>query len=67
MVEKLGGVVKREEVIILFGLDNGTFYEEDEEDGTRRVPRRDEKGLYHVVGCQGGHRGHVPGDRDEEF
>ncbi len=42
MVEMLGG-----EVIVLFGLDNGNFYEED---GTRRLPRRDEKGQYHVVG-----------------
>jgi hypothetical protein len=50
MVEKLGGEVSKEEVIVLFGLDNGTFYEEDEEDGTRRLPRRDEKGQYHVVG-----------------
>ncbi len=36
--------------LTLFGLDNGTFYEEDEEDGTRRLPSRDEKGQYHVIG-----------------
>jgi hypothetical protein len=50
MVEKLGWEVSKEEVIVLFGLDNGTFSKEDEEDGTRRLPRRDEKGQYHVVG-----------------
>jgi len=41
--------VERDDVVVLMGLDNGTYYEEDEE-GTRRLPRKDEEHVYHVEG-----------------
>jgi hypothetical protein len=41
--------VDRDAVVILMWLDNGTYYEKDEE-GTRRLPRKDEEKVYHVEG-----------------
>jgi hypothetical protein len=38
-----------EAMVVLMGLDNGAYYEEDEE-GTRRLPRKDEENVYHVEG-----------------
>jgi hypothetical protein len=36
-------------VVVLYGMDNGVYYEEDE-DGDRSLPKADEKGKYHVIG-----------------
>ncbi len=49
MVQEVREKVDRDAVVILMGLDNGPYYEEDEE-GTRRLPRKDEKKVYHVEG-----------------
>ncbi len=35
--------------MIFFGLDNGLFYEADE-DGERSLPGKDKEGKYHIVG-----------------
>jgi hypothetical protein len=35
--------------VILYGMDNGVFYEEDE-DGDRSLPKQNDKGKYHVSG-----------------
>jgi hypothetical protein len=49
MVETIKENVAKEAVVVLMGMDNMAYYEEDEE-GTRRLPRRDEEGTYHVEG-----------------
>jgi hypothetical protein len=49
MVEAIKGNVDKSAVVILMGLDNGAYYEEDEE-GTRRLPRKDDENKYHVEG-----------------
>ncbi len=36
-------------VVILYGMDNGVYFAEDEE-GDRSQPKPDEKGVYHVKG-----------------
>jgi len=36
-------------IVILYGLDNGVYFAEDEE-GDRSQPKPDEKGVYHVKG-----------------
>jgi hypothetical protein len=42
MVEAIKYKVDKSAVVVLMGLDNGAYYEEDEE-GTRRLPRKDEE------------------------
>ncbi len=38
---------------VLYGMDNATFYAEDE-DGDRALPKPDKENKYHVVGsCMG--------------
>jgi hypothetical protein len=49
MAKEVREKVEKDDVIVLMGLDNGTYYEEDEE-GTRRLPRKDDKNTYHVEG-----------------
>jgi hypothetical protein len=49
MVELMGDRVSKEAVVIFQGLDNSTFYEENE-DGDRAFPKADSDGRYHVVG-----------------
>jgi hypothetical protein len=49
MVVAVREKVERDDVVVLMGLDNGTYYEEDEE-GTRRLLRKDEENVYHVEG-----------------
>jgi hypothetical protein len=49
MVETIKEKVAKEAVVVLMGMDNMAYYEEDEE-GTRRLPRRDEEGTYHIEG-----------------
>jgi hypothetical protein len=49
MVELMGDKVGKDAVVIILGMDNGTFYEENEE-GDRSFPKPDEDGHYHVVG-----------------
>ncbi len=49
--EKLAEIEDGEKgsVVIFFGLDNGLFYEADE-DGERSLPGKDKEGKYHIVG-----------------
>jgi hypothetical protein len=49
MMQMLVGKDLGDRIIILYGMDNGVFYEEDE-DGDRSLPKPDDKGKYHVVG-----------------
>jgi len=49
MVETIRENVEEEAVVVLKGVDNMAYYEEDEE-GTRRLPRKDEEGTYHIEG-----------------
>jgi hypothetical protein len=49
MVEAIKDKVDKSAVVVLMGLDNGAYYEEDEE-GTRRLPRKEEENKYHVEG-----------------
>jgi uncharacterized Zn-binding protein involved in type VI secretion len=49
MVELMGDKVGKDAVVIILGMDNGTFYEENEE-RDRSFPKPDEEGHYHVVG-----------------
>ncbi len=44
----MGDKVSKDAVVILFGLDNCTFYEENEE-GDRSFPRADKEGHYLVI------------------
>jgi hypothetical protein len=43
MVEKMAGVDLEGRVVILYGMDNGVYYEEDE-DGDRASPRMMKRG-----------------------
>ncbi len=49
MVEMMGDQISEDAVVIMFGLDNCTFYEENEE-GDRSFPKPDKDGHYHVDG-----------------
>ncbi len=49
MVGKMVGLDLEGRIAIIYGMDNGVYYEEDE-DGDRALPKADEKGKYHVVG-----------------
>jgi hypothetical protein len=49
MVELMGDQISEDAVVIMFGLDNCTFYEENEE-GDRSFPKPDTDGHYHVDG-----------------
>jgi hypothetical protein len=41
--------VGKDAVVIILGMDNGMYYEENEE-GDRSFPKPDKEGYYHVVG-----------------
>jgi hypothetical protein len=49
MVEMMEKVDLEGRVVILYGMDNATFYAEDE-DGDRALPKPDKDSKYHVVG-----------------
>ncbi len=49
VVGKLDGKVGKDAMVIFLGLDNGMFYEADD-DGERSLPSKDKEGKYHVVG-----------------
>jgi hypothetical protein len=52
VVEKLDKLVMqvgKDAIVVFLGLDNGIFYEADE-DGERSLPSKDKEGKYHVVG-----------------
>jgi hypothetical protein len=49
MLQLLAGKDLGDRIVILYGMDNGVFYEEDE-DGDRSLPKPDDMGKYHVVG-----------------
>jgi hypothetical protein len=49
MVELMGDKVSEDAVVVILGLDNCTFYEENE-DGDRSFPKADADGHYHVAG-----------------
>jgi hypothetical protein len=49
MVALMGDMVSKDAVVIVQGMDNATFYEENEE-GDRAFPKADKDGHYHVVG-----------------
>ncbi len=51
VAEKLEKIVKMDQstLVIFFGLDNGMYYEADE-DGERSLPGKDKVGKYHIVG-----------------
>jgi hypothetical protein len=49
MLEMMKDVELEGRVVIIYGLDNGVFYAEDE-DGDRALPKADSRGTYHVVG-----------------
>jgi hypothetical protein len=49
MVEAIREKVDKAAVVVLMGVDNMAYYEEDEE-GTRRLPRKDDDGTYHIEG-----------------
>jgi hypothetical protein len=52
VVEKLNKMtmqVGKEAIVVFLGLDNGIFYEANE-DGERSLPSKDKEGKYHVVG-----------------
>jgi len=49
VVGKLDGKMGKDAMVIFLGLDNGMFYEADE-DGERSLPSKDKEGKYHVVG-----------------
>jgi hypothetical protein len=49
MVQMMGNQISEDAVVIMFGLDNCTFYEENEE-GDRSFPKPDKDGHYHVDG-----------------
>jgi hypothetical protein len=41
--------VGKEAIVVFLGLDNGIFYEANE-DGEQSLPSKDKEGKYHVVG-----------------
>jgi hypothetical protein len=49
MVEAIREKVDKAAVVVLMGVDNMAYYKEDEE-GTRRLPRKDDDGTYHIEG-----------------
>ena len=49
MLELIGKADLTDRVVILYGMDNGTFYAEDE-DGDRALPKPGTDGVYHVKG-----------------
>jgi hypothetical protein len=49
MVTLMGDRVSKDAVVIVYGMDNATFYEENEE-GDRAFPKPDKEGHYHVAG-----------------
>jgi hypothetical protein len=49
MLRMMDGKDLEGRIIILYGMDNGVFYAEDE-DGDRSLPKADEQGKYHVAG-----------------
>ncbi len=49
MVEAIREKVDKAAVVVLMGVDNMAYYEEDEE-GTRRLPRKDDDNTYHIEG-----------------
>ncbi len=49
MAEMMGKVDLEGRVVILYGMDNATFYAEDE-DGDRALPKPDKDKKYHVIG-----------------
>jgi len=50
MVNDLRGKVRPGAVVVMMGLDNGVFYQEDEEEGRMTLPTTDDEGNYHVRG-----------------
>ncbi len=48
-MEAIREKVDKAAVVVLMGVDNMAYYEEDEE-GTRRLPRKDEDNTYHIEG-----------------
>jgi len=50
LAEGLEGKVDDRTVVIFMGLDNGTFYAENDEDGEWTLPKKDKEGKYHVEG-----------------
>ncbi len=49
MLEMMGKASLEDRVVILYGMDNGVFYAEDE-DGDRALPKPDcTEGVYHVI------------------
>ena len=49
MMGDMDGKVSKQAVLIMMGMDNGIFYEENE-DGGRALPKRGEDGSFHVEG-----------------
>jgi hypothetical protein len=49
MVKMMAGKDLEGRTVILYGMDNGVYFEEDEE-GDRSQPKPDVKGVYHVKG-----------------
>jgi hypothetical protein len=49
MWEAIKEKVDKATVVVLMGVDNMAYYEQDEE-GTRRLPRKDQEGTYHIEG-----------------
>ena len=47
MLELMGKKVSKQAVVQFYGLDNGVFYEENE-DGDRALSEADSDGSYHV-------------------
>jgi len=50
MVRDLSGKVKAGAVVVMMGLDNGVFYQEDEDTGNLTLPATGEDGVHHVKG-----------------
>jgi len=50
MVKDLTGKVKPGAVVVMMGLDNGVFYQEDEDTGNLTLPATGEDGAHHVHG-----------------
>jgi hypothetical protein len=49
ILELMGKVDLTDRVVIIYGMDNGTFYAEDE-DGDRALPKPGKDGIFHVKG-----------------
>jgi hypothetical protein len=49
MLGEMNRKVRKQAVLIMMGMDNGIFYEENE-DGGRVLPKRDEEGVFHLEG-----------------